>query len=190
MSGTVLAIIVVVVIFVLLGLGIVAWVIATRNSFARMSVKIDEAESGIDVALTKRYDTLTKMQQVVKNYVEHERKTLKEVIKLRNPKECKTIAEKNAANEMMDTAEKSLHVVMEQYPQLKADALMVKLQDSVQEVEDNLSASRRIYNSNVSIFNQQLKSFPSSVIGRSAGYVEKEFFKVEESKKRDVDLRM
>jgi LemA protein len=190
MNGTVLAILVIVGVILLLGLGIVAWIISTRNSFARMNVKIDEAESGIDVALTKRYDTLTKMHQVVKNYVEHERKTLKEVIKMRNPKDCRTIAEKNEANATMDAAERSLNVVMEQYPQLKADALMVRLQDSVQEVEDNLAASRRIYNSNVSIFNQQLKSFPSSIIGRNAGYTEREFFKAEEGKKRDVDLKM
>ena len=190
MNGTALTIIVIVGVILLLGLGIVAWIISTRNSFARMNVKIDEAESGIDVALTKRYDTLTKMHQTVKNYVEHERKTLKEIVKMRNPRDCRTIAEKNAANATMDAAERSLNVVMEQYPQLKADALMVRLQDSVQEVEDNLAASRRIYNSNVSIFNQKLKSFPSSIIGRNAGYTEREFFKAEEGKKRDVDLKM
>ena len=190
MNGITLAIILIVGFVVLLGLGIVGWIISTRNTFARMNVKIDEAESGIDVALTKRYDTLTKMHQAVKGYVKHEKETLKEVVAMRNPKDCHTIAEKSEANTKMDLAEKRLNVVLEQYPQLKADSMMVKLQDAIQEVEDNLSAARRIYNSNVSIFNQKLEVFPSNIIGKNHGYTKREFFKAEETKRKDVDLSL
>ena len=61
----------------------VIWYISTSNKLNRLVVKIDESLSGIDVALTKRYDVLTKMIEVVKSYAKHEKETLFEVIKLR-----------------------------------------------------------------------------------------------------------
>lgn len=59
------------------------WYISVYNDLKRASIKVDESDSGIDVALTKRYDVLTKMVEVVKEYVKHERETLFEVINLK-----------------------------------------------------------------------------------------------------------
>ena len=70
-------------IIVLILVIIIVWYISTCNRLKRAIVKIDEADSGIDVALTKRYDVLTKMLDVAKGYAKHEKETLGEVIKLR-----------------------------------------------------------------------------------------------------------
>ena len=72
---------------------IVIWYISTSNGIKRSQLKVEEAESGIDVALTKRYDVLTKMLDVVKGYQAHEKTVLTELVKLRSGM---TMAEKNA----------------------------------------------------------------------------------------------
>ena len=77
---------------------------------------MEEAESGIDVALTKRYDVLTKMLDVVKGYQAHEKTVLTELVKLRSGM---TMAEKNAANQKMEQLTKDINILAENYPELK-----------------------------------------------------------------------
>ena len=164
---------------------IVIWYISVSNKLNRSVVKIDEALSGIDVALTKRYDVLTKMIDVVKAYTKHEKETLFEVINLRKDM---TVKERNAANRAMDENFKKINVVAENYPELKSSENYKTLQQSIADVEEHLQASRRLYNSNVSIYNQLLVSFPTSSIAKNKGMTKKEFFEAEESKKEDIKI--
>lgn len=174
----VIAVAVVILIFVI-------WYISTSNKLNRSVVKIDEALSGIDVALTKRYDVLTKMIEVVKGYAKHEKETLFEVIKLRKGG---SIKEKNEANRAMDESFKKINVVAENYPELKASENFKALQQSIADVEEHLQAARRVYNSNVSSYNQIIVSFPTSSIAKNKGMTKKDFFEAEESKKEDVKI--
>ena len=164
---------------------IVIWYIATSNKLNRAVVKIDKALSGIDVALTKRYDVLTKMIDVVKSYAKHEKETLFEVIKLRKDM---SIQERNDANHVMDENFKKINVVAESYPELKSSENYKTLQQSIADVEEHLQAARRLYNSNVSLYNQLLVSFPTSSVAKSKGLTEKEFFEADETKKEDVKI--
>lgn len=182
--------IVVAAVIVLLILIVLAWWIATMNWFRKNEVKVKEASSGIDVALTKRYDLLTKSLATVKGYTKHESETLEKIISLRktNANDL-TIEEKNKLNEELDTLERNLNVVVENYPDLKADSQFLTLQNQISEAEDQLQASRRIYNSNVSIFNQKRVSFPSSIVANAIGYKKDlEFFAASENKKEDVEI--
>ncbi len=163
----------------------VIWYISTSNKLNRTVVKIDEALSGIDVALTKRYDVLTKMIDVVKSYAKHEKETIFEVINLRKDM---SMEEKKEANHAMDETLKKINVVAENYPELKSSENYNTLQKSIVEVEEHLQAARRLYNSNVSIFNQLLVSFPTSSIAKSKGLTKKEFFEADEEKKEDVKM--
>lgn len=164
---------------------IVVWYISTSNKLNRAVVKIDEALSGIDVALTKRYDVLTKMMEVVKSYAKHEKETLFEVIKLRDNM---SIKEKNEANHVMDENLKKINVIAENYPDLKASENYKTLEQSITDVEEHLQASRRLYNSNVSLYNQLLVSFPTSSIAKNKGMTKKDFFEADEVKKEDVKI--
>ena len=164
---------------------IVIWYIATSNKLNRSVVKIDEALSGIDVALTKRYDVLTKMIDVVKSYTKHEKETLFEVIKLRKDM---SIKERNDANRAMDENLKKINVVAESYPELKSSENYKTLQQSIADVEEHLQAARRLYNSNVSLYNQLLVSFPTSSIAKNKGLTKKDFFEADELKKDDVKI--
>ena len=164
---------------------IAAWYISTSNKLNRAVVKIDESLSGIDVALTKRYDVLTKMMDVVKAYAKHEKETLFEVINLRKDM---TIQEKNEANKAMDENMKKINIVAENYPELKSSENYKTLQQSIADVEEHLQAARRLYNSNVSLFNQLLVTFPTSSIAKNKGMTKKDFFEADETKKEDVKI--
>lgn len=166
---------------------IVISIISISNNINKAIVKIDEASSGIDVALTKRYDVLTKMIDVVKSYAKHEKDTLFEVIKLRKNM---SIEEKNAENKKMDENFSKINIVAENYPELKSSENYKTLQQSIVEVEEHLQAARRLYNSNVSIYNQMIVSFPISIIAKSKGMVKKDFFEADETKKEDVKIKL
>jgi LemA protein len=161
------------------------WYISTMNRFARLAVKITESDSGIDVALTKRYDTLTKILDVTKGYAKHEAETLADIVRVRKGM---SIGERGEANRQMDELAGRINVLAEAYPDLKASENFRELQHSITEVEEHLQAARRIYNMNVSAFNQLLASWPSSVVGNSKGHTAKEFFEAEERKKFDVKM--
>jgi len=175
---------------ILILIGVIAligiiWYISTINNLNRAIIKIDEALSGIDVALTKRYDVLTKMIDVVKSYAKHEKETLFEVIELRKDM---TLSEKNKANKKMDESFKKINIVAENYPELKSSENYKTLQLSIVDVEEHLQAARRLYNSNVSIYNQMLVTFPTSSIASSKGMIKKDFFEADEVKRDDVKI--
>ncbi len=175
----------IIIIIAIIAVIIVLWYISTSNKLNRAVVKIDESLSGIDVALTKRYDVLTKMMDVVKAYAKHEKETLFEVINLRKDM---SIQEKNEANKAMDENMKKINIVAENYPELKSSENYKTLQQSIADVEEHLQAARRLYNSNVSLFNQLLVTFPTSSIAKNKGMTKKDFFEADESKREDVKI--
>lgn len=168
---------------------ILFWIIGIYNSLKRMSIKIDEAESGIDIALTKRFDVLTKMIETVKGYAKHEKETLENVIKMRNQVHgSTTMSEKQQLNTQMNEAMRAINVVVEQYPDLKASENFQHLQASITDVEEHLQASRRSYNSNVSLYNQKVQIVPSNIVASMFNFTTRDFFEAEERKREDVDI--
>ncbi len=165
---------------------VVISIIVMSNNLNQAVVKIEEADSGIDVALTKRYDVLTKMIETVKGYAKHEKEVLFDVVKIRKGM---TIEEKNAANQQMDETLSKINVLAENYPDLKASENFNTLQNSITDVEEHLQAARRLYNANVSSYNQMIVTFPISIIAGSKGMTKKEFFVAEEHKKQDVEIK-
>lgn len=172
-------------IIILLVLIVVIWYISTSNKLNRCIVKIEEADSGIDVALTKRYDVLTKMMDVVKAYAKHEKETLFEVINLRKGM---SLEEKNVENAKMTKNLEKINLVAEAYPELKSSENYKTLQQSIVDVEEHLQAARRMYNSNVSIYNQMIVTFPASIVANSKSLTKKAFFEAEDVKKSDVKI--
>lgn len=165
------------------------WYISKMNQLRALEVKIEESLSGIDVALTKRYDLLTKMLQTTKGYAKHEAETLENVIKWRNgvPTNA-TIEERNEFASSLTKVASGLNVVMEQYPSLKADRMFSNLQASIADSEEQLQAARRFYNSNVSYLNSLIVQFPSSIVAKKINMTKKSFFEAEEAKRQDVNL--
>ena len=159
--------------------------ISIGNKISRAAVKIDEAESDIDVALTKRYDVLTKQLDIVKGYAKHESETIERVIELRRGS---SMAEKSAAAAAMSEMQSKINVVAEAYPELRSAENFRMLQASVNDTEEHLQAARRAYNANVSSFNQLLVTFPSSVVAGARGLTKRDFFEAEPAKRADVKM--
>lgn len=164
---------------------IVLWFIGISNKINRLLVKIKEADSGIDVALTKRYDVLTKMIDVVKGYAKHEKEVLFKTIEMRKGM---SLSEKEAVMKDIDASLKQIQVVAEAYPELKSSENYNTLQLSIADTEEHLQAARRMYNSNVSSLNQLIVTFPYSVIANMKGVKEHVFFEAEDEKKQDVKI--
>ncbi len=184
-----IVVIVVVVLLIVIVVGVIAWYISTSNTFKVMKVKVEEASSGIDVALTKRYDLLTKSLAATKGYAKHEAETLEKVVNLRSGSKIENLSmkDKNILTSQIEEANRGLNILVEQYPNLKADATFVELQRQTADCEEQLQAARRIYNSNVSTFNQKRNVFPSSFVAKRIGFTEDlDFFEAEETKKQDV----
>lgn len=177
---------VIVIILVVLVVAALIGYISISNNLNRSIVKIDEASSGIDVALEKRYDVLTKMLDVVKSYTKHEKEMMFEIVKLRSNM---TMKEKSEASASMDDAFKSLNIVAENYPQLLSSENYKTLQLAISDTEEHLQAARRLYNANVSAYNQKIVSFPSSVVANMKAMTKREFFEATDAKKQDVEMK-
>lgn len=184
-QGAIIAIVIVVILLVI----ILGWYISTMNNLRRLEIKVEESLSGIDIALTKRFDVLTKMLDTTKGYAKHEAETLENVIKWRNgiPADA-TLEQKSEFASSLSKVVTGLNVVVEQYPDLKANDMFGKLQNAIRDTEEQLQAARRIYNSNVTTINNLIVSWPSSIVARKINIQRKTFFEAEDSKRADVKM--
>lgn len=182
-------IVIAIIAIVLVVICLVIWYISTANALRRLEQNVLESESGIDVALAKRFDSLTKMLETTKGYAKHEAETLQNVIKWRNglPSNA-SLEEKQAFASQLSQVEKGINVVVEQYPQLKADTVFAKLQSAIMDSEEHLQAARRLFNSNVKTINQKIVSFPTSWVAKKISMEKKAYFEVEEQKRQDPKM--
>lgn len=164
---------------------ILVWFIGTMNGLRTKQLKVEEAASGIDVALQKRFDSLTKMFDMAKSYATFEKETILEAVKLR---QGMSMAEKNEADGKMNSAMREISVIAEQYPQLQSNQQFVVLQKEIADVEEHLQAARRAYNANVTALNTGIITFPSSIVAGMLHIEKEEFFEAEAEKKQDVNM--
>lgn len=164
---------------------LVLWIIITSNGLIRKRNKVEEAKSGIEVALTKRYDMLTKLLDVAKNYARHEEKIFTTVIKLRQGMSLEELQEADASMNQMTS---SLAAMAEAYPQLSADTVFKELQVGIRDAEDQLQAARRVYNANVTSFNTAVEIFPSSIIAGMKKMTKNELYRADAVHHADVKM--
>ncbi len=185
MEGWIIALIVIGVLLLV----VLVWFIATMNNLRQLKVKVKEAESGIDVALTKRFDTLSKMVETVKGYTKHEAKTFENVVKWRqNMPDELTVKQKEEFMEKMNQIQSDINVVVENYPDLKAEKVFTNLQRGIADVEEHLQASRRMFNANVSRLNSRIVTFPTSIVAAKINMEKYPFFEAEPAKRQDVKM--
>ncbi|MFR6142770.1 MAG: LemA family protein [Finegoldia sp.] len=153
---------------------VLIWWVKTSNRFNRYKVVIDESKKNVDIALAKRYDTICEMIKVAKSYAKHETSTFSDVIKLR---QNANIKEFNAAIQNQDREISKIFALAESYPDLKSSQEFINLQDEISDENEQLAAAKRIVNNNISIINQEIVSFPKSVVAKSKGLKEMEFLK-------------
>jgi LemA protein len=172
----------------LLGLLVVValFVIALYNKLQQQNVLVDEAWSGIDVQLKKRFDLIPNLVETVKGYAEHEEGIFTKVAELRSGMmKAESPEELGKYEGELRSTLKTLFAVAENYPELKADQNFQKLQDSLQEIEDELEGARRYYNGTVRDLNRMIVTFPNNVIAGMLNITKREFFEIEDAAERE-----
>jgi len=170
---------VLVVVLVLIFIGVNNSMIGARN-------RCDEAWSGIDVQLKRRHDLIPNLVETVKGYATHERETFEKVTQARaDAMKAQGPAQSSAAEGRLSAVLGDLRAVAENYPELRATENFQQLSRNLSEVEDEIQAARRIYNSNVQAYNTKIQVFPNSLIANSRGFQAKEFFEIEDAADRE-----
>lgn len=165
----------------------VFWFIGAYNSFVRLKALLNEAWSGIDVQLKRRYDLIPNLVETVKGYQIHEKSTLENIAKYRSASMHATgIAEKAAAESGLTQTLKTLFAVAENYPELKANENFLRLQKQLSTLEDEIQLARRYYNGTVRNYNMKVQLFPARIVAAIAGFKEAPFFELSTQAEREV----
>jgi LemA protein len=176
-------VIIVVVVLILLA---VFYFIAKRNGIIASRNRVDESWSGIDVQLKRRHDLVPNLVETVKGYATHEEAVFTKVTQARADSMAATSVQDTATAETKLTgALTDLRAVAEQYPNLKATENFQQLSRNLSELEDEIQASRRIYNSNVQAYNTDIQQFPGSIIANQGNFTARQYFEIEDKSERE-----
>jgi len=160
---------------------VIIWFIAIYNSFIRLRNRTKEAWSDIEVQLKRRYDLIPNLVEAVKGYAAHEKGAFEAVTNARaKALGAQTVKEKEAADNMVTSALKSIFAIAEAYPQLRAVESFVNLQNELADTENKIQAARRFYNGNVRDLNTRIESFPYNLVAKLFKFEKMEFFELEE----------
>ncbi len=163
---------------------IVAFVITTYNTLVRLRNKVKNAFAQIDTQLQRRFDLIPNLVETVKGFATHEKELLENVAASRSGyMNASTNGEKMAMNNQLTAGLRSLFAVAESYPDLKANANFLKLQDELSETEDKITYARQFYNDAVTIYNDKIQMFPGNMVAGIFGFKEEELFNTDEAAK-------
>ena len=172
-------------------LGVIAliavFIIAQYNRLVRLNITVDEAWAQIEVQLKRRADLIPNLVETVKGYAKHEQGTFDAVVSARaKSTSASTVGEVAAADGALTKALRGLLAVAEAYPDLKASANFMSLQEELSTTENKVAFSRQFYNDNVRSLNTAVKTIPSSLFAGLAKVTEREFYEVENPEDRNV----
>jgi LemA protein len=178
-------VIVIIIVAVLLLLGLIY--ILIRNSIIGSRNRVDEAWSGIDVQLKRRHDLVPNLVETVKGYATHEQAVFTRTTEARaEAMKAGSVEATQQAEAKLSGALTDLRAVAEGYPELRATENFQQLQRNLNEIEDEIQASRRIYNSNVQAYNTKIQIFPNSIIAGQGGFTDREFFEIDDAAERET----
>ena len=157
--------------------------------------KVRESASDIDVQLKKRYDLIPNMLQMAAKFMEHEKSLMTELTELRTKAMASTFVaspkEKMEMESLLNQKLGEFRVSLENYPDLKSNQTMITAMQSMNEVEEHISAARRFYNSNVNALKNAVEIFPGNIVAMLVGvnYKDTPFFEVSEVEKQPINSK-
>lgn len=156
------------------------WVIVQYNSLVGLRNHISESWSNVDTELKRRYDLIPNLVSTVKGYAAHERETLERVVDLRNrcAENHGSVSSQGRDETQLVDALKNMFMLVENYPQLKADQHFLKLQRELVNTENRIQAARRFYNGNVRDYRNKCEAFPSNLVAGAFNFTPRDFFSV------------
>lgn len=164
----------------LLGIGLYNGLVARRNG-------VENAFASLDATLQKRYDLIPNLVETVKGYASHERETLEKLTQLRG-EALQSSSRDLRTHEKASVALRQILALAESYPDLKASANFLHLQKSLNEIEEQISASRRAFNAAVTEYNNAVQTFPSSIIASSMNLQTRAWFEAGDDAQNPVAI--
>ncbi|MBK9118039.1 MAG: LemA family protein [Phycisphaerales bacterium] len=166
---------------------VLLWVVAIYNGLVRQRNEVKNAWAQIDVQLKRRHDLIPNLVETVKGYATHERGTLDAVISAR----AKAVNTHGVANQAVAEGELSqalgrLMMVVENYPDLKANQNFLALQEELTSTENRIGFARQFYNDSVMKYNTVIESFPQNVVAGSFGFQRAEHFELQDAAQREA----
>jgi LemA protein len=176
----------------LIAVGIVAvMVIAMYNSLVGKRNQVRNVFGSVDALLKKRYDLIPNLVAAVQNYMKHERETLTEVTRLRAMALSGGMSdhEKLEIDARITEALRGILVAVEKYPDLKANQNFMHLQQTLTEMEEQISAGRRAYNATVTVYNNAVEMFPTNIVARLFDFERKRVFETRLAERETADVQ-
>jgi LemA protein len=168
---------------------LVVYVITIYNGLVSLKNNIDKSWSNIDVLLKQRFDELPKLIKVCEGYMQHEQKTLEAVIKARSMvQNARGDKDSLQAQNMLTDTLRSLFMVVERYPDLKADTAFQSLSQRISELEDMIADRREYYNDSVTIYNIRIEQFPDLLIARLFNFAGRALWQINPAHREDVEV--
>ena len=166
---------------------LVLFIVAQYNRLVRLNITVDEAWAQIEVQLKRRADLIPNLVETVKGYAKHEQSTFDAVVEARAKSTSATsVGEVAAADGALTNALRGLLAVAEAYPDLKASANFLSLQEDLSTTENKVSFARQFYNDNVRSLNQAVATIPTSFFTGLAKVGARAFYEVENPADRNV----
>jgi LemA protein len=171
-------------------IGVVLYFVAIYNGLIQISRNIDKAWANIDVLLKQRHDEIPKLISVCEGYMKYERETLEKITAARTACiQAKSVGESAQKEGELSGLLKTLFAVAENYPDLKANQNFLQLQQRVSYLESQIADRREFYNDSVNTYNIRIHQIPDMWVARSLNMNPKEFFKIAEEERKDVDIK-
>ena len=174
---------------ILIGIIVLAvlYFVSNYNSLVRLRNQVKNAWSQIDVQLKRRHDLIPNLIETVKGYMTHEKETLENITRARaGAMSANTVAEKAKAESALGGALGKFNLVVENYPDLKANQNFLALQEELTSTENKISFARQSYNDQVLFYNNKIEMFPSNIIAGMFHFVKEEFFELEDETERET----
>ena len=163
------------------------WYVSAYNRLQRSKNFVEEGWATIDVQLKKRYDLIPNLVETVKGYAKHESETLQAVVEARSyAMRATTVSGKIEAENALSGTLKSLMKLQEAYPQLKANANFISLQEQLLSVENEIASARRYYNGTVRALNNRVTTFPSNLVARRMKMEKYSYFELDSEEERQT----
>lgn len=174
-------------IFVVVVAVIAMYAVQIYNSLVKLRNQVKNAWSQIDVQLKRRHDLIPNLIETVKGYMTHERDTLENITRARSSAvDASSVADKSKAESELSGALQRFNLVVENYPDLKANQNFLSLQEELTSTENKISFSRQAYNDQVLFYNNKIEMFPSNILAGMFNFIKEEFFEIEVEAERDV----
>ncbi len=163
------------------------FVIGIYNALIRLRNQVDNAWSQIDVQLKRRHDLIPNLVETAKGYMEHERGTFEAITEARSKAMgAKGPAEAGQAEGALTEALSKFMLVVENYPDLKANQNFLSLQETLTSTENKIAFARQGYNDQTLFYNNKIQMFPSNIIAGMFNFGKRDFFEIENEAEREV----